>query len=65
MFLLEERRSGAEMDLALALLRAWLTAVSMPKERAEWEWLKRISPICIQMIESSLKADHAAVHCPK
>jgi hypothetical protein len=65
MFRLEESRPGAEMDLALVLLRAWLAAESIPERRAEREWLKKISPICLQMIESALRANNAAVHCPK
>ena len=59
MFRLEESRPGAEMSLALALLRAWLVAESIPEHRAEREWLNKISPICIQMIESILRANNA------
>ena len=65
MFRLEEHRPGAEMDLALAVLRAWFAAESIPECRAEREWLTTISPICLQMIESALRADKAAVHRPK
>jgi hypothetical protein len=65
MFRLEGRRPGAERDLAIALLRAWLVAESLPEHRAEQEWLKKISPICLQMIESALSADNAAIHCPE
>lgn len=64
MFRLEESRSGAEMDLALALLRAWLIAMSIPQERAEREWLKRISPICIDMIELNLRTEQNTRHRP-
>jgi len=65
MFRLEENRPGAEMDLALAMLRAWLAAESIPERRAERAWLKKISPICLPMIESALRADNAAIHCPE
>jgi hypothetical protein len=65
MFRLEAQRPGAERDLAIALLRAWMIAQSIPERRAEREWLKKISPICLQMIEAALKANNAAVHCPK
>ncbi|MGO8757006.1 MAG: hypothetical protein ACLQG3_02670 [Terracidiphilus sp.] len=65
MFRLEESRPGAETDLALALLRAWLAVESLPEHLAEQEWLKKISPICLRMIESALRADNAAVHCLK
>jgi hypothetical protein len=65
MFRLEAQRPGAERDLAIALLRAWMTLCSEPQGAREKPWLTKISPICLQMIESALKADHAAVHCPK
>lgn len=65
MFRLEAERPGAEMQLAMALLRAWLTFCSEPQGAREKPWLETISPICLQMIESALKADHAAVHCPR
>lgn len=63
MFRLEENRLGAEMGLALALLRAWLAADSEPESGEEREWLKKISPICLQMIEESLRAGDAAHPC--
>ena len=65
MFRLEAQRAGAEMDLAMALLRAWMALCSEPQCSKEKPWLKKISPICLQMIESALRADNAAVHCPK
>jgi hypothetical protein len=55
MFRLEECRPGAEMGLALALLRAWLAADSKPDDRKEREWLKKVSQICLQMIETALQ----------
>ena len=56
MFRLEERRSGAETDLAVALLRAWMVAESKPESSEEQDWLKKVSPICLQMIETALRA---------
>ena len=61
MFLLEESRPGAEMGLALALLRAWLAADSKPASGEERDWLKKVSPICLEMIEATLQAN-GAVH---
>lgn len=59
MFRLEECRPGAEMGLALALLRAWLAADFTPDRSKEQEWLKKVSPICLQMIEHALQAGGA------
>ena len=57
MFLLEESRSGAEMGLALALLRAWLAADSKPANDEERDWLTKVSSICLEMIEAALHAN--------
>lgn len=56
MFLLEERRPGAELGLAVALLRAWLAAGSKATNDEKRDWLKKISPICLEMIEAALRA---------
>jgi hypothetical protein len=63
MFLLEESRPGAEMGLALALLRAWLAADSKPARDEERDWLKKVSPICLEMIEAALQAGGTAHPC--
>jgi hypothetical protein len=63
MFRLEECRPGAEMGLALALLRAWLAADSKPAGDEERDWLKKVSPICLEMIEAALKAGGTAQSC--
>jgi hypothetical protein len=65
MFLLEECRPGAEMGLALALLRAWMSADSKPANEEQRDWLKKVSPICLEMIEAGLQAGgtaHPSVH---
>ncbi len=65
MFLLEECRPGAEMGLALALLRAWMSADSKPASDEQRDWLKKVSPICLEMIEAGLQAGgtaHPSVH---
>ena len=61
MFRLEESCPGAEMGLALTLLRAWLAADSKPESGEVRDWLKKVSPICLQMIETALKAGVATI----
>lgn len=56
MYRLEESRPGSKLALALALLHAWLNAEAKPENSDDQDWLKKISPICLEMIESSLKA---------
>lgn len=63
MFRLEERRSGAEIGLALALLRAWLAADSKPANDEEKDWLRKVSPICLEMIEVALRVSSTSPPC--
>jgi len=53
MFRLEASRPGAELDLAVALVRAWLASDSGAGKPAMREWLKKIGPICLSLIEAS------------
>jgi hypothetical protein len=53
------------MGLALALVRAWLAADSKTESGEERDWLKKVSPICLQMIETALKAGVATIPCAK
>ncbi|MFY9856204.1 MAG: hypothetical protein WAK26_20235 [Terracidiphilus sp.] len=61
MFRLEEGRPGAEMGLATALLQAWIATDLKRQSSEDRDWLKKISPICLQMIEAALKANVAAL----
>ncbi len=54
MFQLEAMRPGAEMGLALALLRACVAADAAPEKGEDWNWLRSICPFCLTMIEESL-----------
>jgi len=63
MFRLEEGRPCAEMGLALALLRAWIAAASTPERGEDRDWLKKVSPICLQLIETALKENATAASC--
>jgi hypothetical protein len=68
MFLLEESRPGAEMGLALALLRAWLAADSIPASDKERDWLRKVSiasgwqcaSLCsVSSLRNSLRSEQA------
>lgn len=61
MFRLEEGRPGAEMGLAVVLLQAWIATDSKHQSCEDRDWLKKISPICLQMIEAALKANVTAL----
>ena len=56
MFLVEEKRQGAEIELALVLLYAWQIADSTPANEGMRDWLKKVSPICMEMIEAKMQA---------
>jgi hypothetical protein len=56
MFRLEARRPRAEMDLAIALLHAWVASGSDSRCGKERQWLTKICPICLTMIESAHQA---------
>jgi hypothetical protein len=56
MFRLEAKRPGAERDLAVALLRAWIALDSGSKVGADRHWLRKICPICLAMIEAAVPA---------
>lgn len=53
MFRLEEGRAGADLDLAIALTRAWMKLDADSRVASDREWLRRISPLCISMIEGT------------
>jgi hypothetical protein len=53
------------MGLALALLRGWLATGSKPESGEERDWLKKVSPICLQMIETALNTGVATIRFAK
>jgi hypothetical protein len=63
MYLLEAGRSGAELGLALALLRAWVATDSKPEGAGNREWLSMVSPICLQMIETAMNQNAPPLPC--
>jgi len=61
MFRLEAHRPGAALDLAVALLRAFLAYDSGRKTGVDRQWLREIAPICLSMIEATAQADGSAL----
>lgn len=59
MFHVESGRPDAELCLAATLLRAWLALEELPAESEPRQWLRNVSPVCIQMLDS-LRAERAA-----
>jgi hypothetical protein len=55
MYLLESRRPGSEMGLALALLHAWNETASLTQDDEIRVWLRQVCPLCVKMIEDSLQ----------
>ena len=63
MFRLEAGRSGAELDLTIALLRAWLASDSDSGVCKSRQWLKKICPICLLMIKTRQQASNCDQPC--
>ncbi len=63
MYRLEGGRSGSELSLALALLRAWIATDSKPEGVGIREWLSKVSPICLQMIDAALRQNPPTLPC--
>lgn len=60
MYLVESRRPGSEMALALALLHAWNETGVSPQNEDFRRWLEQICPLCVIMIEDSLDSSPAS-----
>ena len=54
MFLVESGRPQAELHLATAMLKAWSALELLPADDERREWLRKICPICVRMIEPML-----------
>jgi hypothetical protein len=63
MYLLEASHPGAELALATALLRAWIASDSETEKPQSREWLKKICPICLDMIEATQIVSHTERQC--
>jgi hypothetical protein len=54
MFRVEAGRAGAAGQLAVALLRAWMSLDSSPRTASDRLWLRKICPVCIGLLEASV-----------
>jgi len=54
MLLVEVNRPGAEMGLALALLRAVVQSESLSDQQDFGGWVRTVCPVGLQLIEQSL-----------
>lgn len=63
MFRLEANRLGAEVELAIALLRGWVAADSETDHAQLLAWLKKVCPICLLMIEAAQRERNAGKQC--
>jgi len=63
MFRLEAKRPGSETDLAIALLRAWIASESTLRCDQERQWLNKICPVCLAMLEAARPPSNTARAC--
>lgn len=63
MFRLESHRPGADIDLAVALLRACVASEAEPDLGVDKPWLKKICPICLAMIEAGVHPGLSQRNC--
>lgn len=54
MFRVESGRPQAELRLAAAMLKAWSALETLPANDERREWLRRVCPVCVRMIESMM-----------
>jgi hypothetical protein len=55
MYRLEAKKPGADLNLAIALLRGWVAQCSAPEAAKLRDWLNKICPICLLMIETAIR----------
>lgn len=57
MFRMEAGRSDSEVCLATALLRAWMAIEKLPQNSEARQWLRRLCPVCLEMMEAQRVPD--------
>lgn len=56
MLRLEAGRPAAQILLAVALVNTWMTLEEEPRNCEARQWLRNLSPVCLHMIEETLRA---------
>lgn len=56
MFRVEAGCPSADLRLALALLRAWMALERNPPGSRPRQWLRRVCPFCLRIIEAAPRA---------
>ncbi len=51
MLRVEAGRPAAQLGLAVALLKAWMSMDGQNAESEPRQWLRRISPVCLRMMQ--------------
>ncbi|MGO8719928.1 MAG: hypothetical protein ACLQMO_12020 [Acidobacteriaceae bacterium] len=64
MFRAEAGRPRAEVQLAVALLHAWMGLETLPPENEQRQWLRTVCPMCLAMIEERHSADEERTKRP-
>ena len=63
MYRLEAHKPGADLDLAIALLHGWLEHSPQIGSAQLHEWLRKVSPICLLMIEAARRGGDPVEPC--
>lgn len=65
MYRLEAHKPGADLDLAIALLRGWLEQNPQTESTQLYEWLSKVCPICLLMIEAARRGGDPVERCAR
>ncbi len=58
MLRLEGGRPEAQVLLAVALLKAWILLERQPADCDPRQWLRRLSPVCLRLIEDACRTGY-------
>ena len=58
MLRLEAGRPSAQLLLGVALIKAWMILGEQPADCEARQWLRRLTPVCLRMIEATGRDGH-------